>query len=317
MGDSLSFGKRNAKRAHLLRGHGLASEVKDVRDDVDDAFTALEARTGMPQIHEVRFMNAADTGPNDPSFSVGDVGSAPAGQVGMEGINDSDGDDADDTVAVITGLNLDSGLGYDTLTDDGAAANAKIRFTSLVPGDSKIKVALTHDAEHGAAPPSIAITTDSENDQLLTFTYDGEEGNNSRALDFRAALLADDVANRLIAIDFDGEDGTGVHTQLEGFAAAALAGATDRSRKGKAAVVRLRGVEGLLKSGLNANAYRQLASEGPDEQPSATELRIFFDHDGTWDALIDAATAGRTMQCDVVIDGYQMSFPALIVNVTA
>ncbi|MCK4306551.1 MAG: hypothetical protein KAY24_20075 [Candidatus Eisenbacteria sp.] len=51
---SKSFGTQRAQKAHLLRGSGgLQAEVQDVRNDTEDGFQALEARTGFPELDAV------------------------------------------------------------------------------------------------------------------------------------------------------------------------------------------------------------------------------------------------------------------------
>lgn len=42
---SRSFGSQRPYRAHLLRGGGLGKEMEDLRDDIDEGFSALEAET--------------------------------------------------------------------------------------------------------------------------------------------------------------------------------------------------------------------------------------------------------------------------------
>jgi len=285
MGDSVSFGKLRPKKSHLLRGTGgLGAEIADVRDDVDQALVTLESGVGVPTINDVASDRIGTSGPL------------------LQGLSDEQ-----DTILTLTGTNLDAGLGYDTLSDDGAAADSMLRFTALTPGKSNIKVALTHDADHGAVNPAIAITTDGAF-TVITFTYDGEEAGTSEAQDFRTSLQAHAVAGRLICIDFNGEAGTGVHTHTEGFTATALSGA-NQSRTGKDAIVSIAGIPATLLEGHCAAAYADVTA-----LPTATEIRVLATAGGVWNAILAAGQEGRQRIVEVTIDGYLNSLPMYVVD---
>ena len=293
---SQSFQKRAARRPHLLSGaHGIPAEVRDLSDDVDVALQQLENMVGLPQIHEV-VSNRAHQG--DASKNA---------ITPMEGISDTE-----DTILTLTGVNLDAGLGYDSYLHDGAAANTQIRFTALRPGDSKLKVALTAGLAEAVA---VASSADSDGDTVITFTY---IATTSTPGSLRTLLQAEanTAAGRLICIDFDAETGAGTLVADDALTATALTGHTG-TRQGAAPIVRLRGLVGDFKSCITASAYA-----ANDTQPSSPELKVFFDpadatNVGAWESLLVAGTVGRKLMVDVVIDGYQMSFPLVVVDSAA
>lgn len=48
---SISFGSKVPKRRHLVRGKkGVAGEVTDLRNDVEEAFTTVEGMIGAPML---------------------------------------------------------------------------------------------------------------------------------------------------------------------------------------------------------------------------------------------------------------------------
>ena len=248
----------------------MGAEIVDLRKDVDDALVSLESGSGLPFIHELVF---------DKTHK---AATAPLGLEAIEGVSDTQ-----DTIATIKGSVLDAGLGYDSLTH--LAANEKIRITSLIPGKSGLTVAFVSAGNENI--------TKSGDDITINFNAGA-----STAQTLRTAIKAEAAVNRLISADFDGGNGGEAWEAGDALAKTALAGGSTL-RKGKAPVVRLAGITTTLLAGITASAYN-----ADDAQPSATELRIFFDVDNAaLDALLADGQAGRRVMLEIEIDGYRLA----------
>lgn len=105
--ESRAFGSQRAKKAHLMQQTGgLAAEIVDLRNDVEEGFQNLEERLGFP---ELDFID----------------GGAPAAAGGD---------------AVLVGRNLLQGQTFDTLVLTQSAI--QMQLWAVKPGDSGITVAV-------------------------------------------------------------------------------------------------------------------------------------------------------------------------------
>lgn len=109
---SKAFGSKTPQKLHLVQGPGgLAAEVLDVRNDIDEALSAMELRTGLP---ELDWVDGAVT--------------AAAGDV------------------VLIGRNFLQGQTFGALTK--FTGTSELIFTALKPGSdgNSLTVALVHSA---------------------------------------------------------------------------------------------------------------------------------------------------------------------------
>lgn len=107
---SRSFGSRGPQKPHLSRGSGgLAGELADLRQDVDDAVVQIESKTGMPQLERVLL----------------------GGALSIAGVPiNSD----------ILGKNFLQGQTFDTLLS--GAGTASLAVTANRPGDTGLRLAV-------------------------------------------------------------------------------------------------------------------------------------------------------------------------------
>lgn len=196
MSVSRSFGSLNAKKAHLLSMHGLPGEVRDLRDDVETAFKAIEAEvdiiTGPAIKHTVR---AATTTALPANTRTG---------------NDLEADVVG-ALGTIDGVTLVANVDYILVKNEGASdlKHGVYKVISLGSGGTKWK--LTRSAlldTSGEMLPGILImvTEGTANaDTIWSLTTDAPIALNATALTFArattsAATLASTAGAGLVGI---------------------------------------------------------------------------------------------------------------------
>lgn len=111
--ESKAFGSQRAKKAHLLQQTGgLAAEIKDLRNDVEEGFQNFEARAGFPEL------DFHDLNLGAPAAAGGDI--------------------------VLVGRNLLQNQTFDSITIAESAAGS-VELSALKPGNSGITVEVALD----------------------------------------------------------------------------------------------------------------------------------------------------------------------------
>lgn len=112
--ESKAFGSQRSRKAHLLLSGGLAGEVADLRNDVEEGFQNLEDRSGYPELDYVDGAGPAAAG--------GDM--------------------------ILIGRNLLQGQTFDSLAL--WSGSSMVTITCLKPGDSPFTIAVTGGGTAGS-----------------------------------------------------------------------------------------------------------------------------------------------------------------------
>jgi hypothetical protein len=306
---SVSFGRQNARKAHLLRGSGgLGPEIADLRNDAERAFDVLESGAGFPSLDVA-------------SSSVVDSGS------GIHGVANSV-----NTTLTLEGAGLEAGLGRDWVQFVNAAANSDFRIVSLLPGDGLVDIAIGY----GAADALLSRVTSGRTEIIITIDNDGA----TPPSDIKALVDANAIASAAIAVvGAPTHTGAGVIANLEittaGYTAVlatatyhrlgtvadnmdatATTTATDDAGTGRVQVAA--GSEVTFSYGGVTTAARfnhtsvqyaidqsTFATEAALEEPSDGFMSVLVDGDNA--AFTGVLTPGRSYRFDILVDGARTS----------